>query len=65
MRNLLLERFASEGRTSWPDIDIDPPSGNRREAVLQVVYRRYGQHGAAMTGNVITAPGKRAGDRFD
>jgi error-prone DNA polymerase len=57
---LLFERFLSEGRTSWPDIDIDLPSGERREQVIQEVYRRYGQCGAAMTANVITYRGRSA-----
>jgi error-prone DNA polymerase len=57
---LLFERFLSEGRTSWPDIDLDLPSGERRERVIQEVYRRYGEHGAAMTANVITYRGKSA-----
>ncbi len=30
-KSLLFERFLSEGRKSWPDIDIDLPSGDRRE----------------------------------
>ena len=50
---LLFERFLSEGRTDWPDIDLDLPSGDRRERVIQEVYRRYGRS-AAMTANVIT-----------
>lgn len=58
--NLLFERFLSEGRTSWPDIDLDLPSGERRERVIQEVYRRYGKHGAAMTANVITFRGRSA-----
>ncbi|MEQ1861210.1 MAG: error-prone DNA polymerase [Chthoniobacteraceae bacterium] len=58
--NLLFERFLSEGRTSWPDIDLDLPSGDRRERVIQEVYQRYGQHGAAMTANVITFRGRSA-----
>lgn len=58
--NLLFERFLSEGRKTWPDIDIDLPSGDRREKVIQEVYRRYGQHGAAMTANVITYRGRSA-----
>lgn len=58
--NLLFERFLSEGRKGWPDIDLDLPSGPRREAVIQELYRRYGQHGAAMTANVITFRGKSA-----
>jgi error-prone DNA polymerase len=57
---LLFERFLSEGRTSWPDIDIDLPSGDRREQVIQEVYRRYGKRGAAMTANVITYRGRSA-----
>ena len=52
--DLLFERFLSEERGEWPDIDIDLPSGERREAVIQYVYRRYGTHGAAMTANVVT-----------
>src|SRR5262249_16534441 len=51
---LLFERFLSEERGEWPDIDIDLPSGDRREEVIQYVYRRYGERGAAMTANVIT-----------
>jgi error-prone DNA polymerase len=58
--NLLFERFLSEGRKSWPDIDLDLPSGDRRERVIQEVYRRYGKHGAAMTANVITYRGRSA-----
>jgi error-prone DNA polymerase len=56
----LFERFLSEGRTGWPDIDIDLPSGERRERAIQEVYRRYGRHGAAMTANVITYRGRSA-----
>ncbi len=51
---LLFERFLSEERGEWPDIDLDLPSGDPREEVIQYVYRRYGPHGAAMTANVIT-----------
>jgi error-prone DNA polymerase len=51
---LLFERFLSEERGEWPDIDLDLPSGDRREQVIQYVYERYGAHGAAMTANVIT-----------
>jgi len=57
---LLFERFLNEERRSWPDIDIDLPSGERRERVIQEVYRRYGRHGAAMTANVITYRRKSA-----
>jgi error-prone DNA polymerase len=57
---LLFERFLTEGRKTWPDIDLDLPSGDRRERVIQEVYRRYGKHGAAMTANVITFRGRSA-----
>jgi error-prone DNA polymerase len=52
--DLLFERFLSEERGEWPDIDLDLPSGEQRERVIQYVYRRYGERGAAMTANVIT-----------
>src|SRR6185503_377050 len=51
---LLFERFLSEERGEWPDIDIDLPSGDRREEVIQYVYRRYGERGAGMTATVIS-----------
>ncbi|MDW8131059.1 MAG: error-prone DNA polymerase, partial [Bryobacterales bacterium] len=51
---LLFERFLSEERGEWPDIDLDLPSGEQRERVIQYVYQRYGPRGAAMTANVIT-----------
>jgi error-prone DNA polymerase len=67
---LLFERFLSEERGEWPDIDIDLPSGEPRESVIQYVFERYGPRepseiigrepseiigtGAAMTANVIT-----------
>src|SRR5947209_3047976 len=57
---LLFERFLSEARGEWPDIDLDLPSGERREAVIQHVYRRYGRLGAGMTANVITYRGRSA-----
>ncbi|MEM9025442.1 MAG: error-prone DNA polymerase [Verrucomicrobiota bacterium] len=57
---LLFERFLSEGRKAWPDIDLDLPSGDRRERVIQEIYRRYGHTGAAMTANVITYRGRSA-----
>jgi len=58
--HLVFERFLNESRKGWPDIDLDLPSGDRRERVIQEVYRRYGKHGAAMTANVITYRGKSA-----
>jgi error-prone DNA polymerase len=59
---LLFERFLSEERVEsatnaadrMPDIDLDLPSGERRERVIQHVYAKYGARGAAMTANVIT-----------
>src|SRR6185503_16043291 len=57
---LLFERFLSEERGEWPDIDLDLPSGDRRESVIQHVYEHYGKLGAAMTANVITYRGRSA-----
>jgi len=51
---LLFERFLSEERGEWPDIDLDLPSGDEREKVIQYLYKKYGKCGAAMTSNVIT-----------
>src|SRR5216110_3514707 len=68
--HLVFERFLNESRKGWPDIDLDLPSGDRREAVIQEIYRRYGksatgrirggEHGAAMTANVISYRGRSA-----
>ena len=61
---LLFERFLNEnrgssgGRKAWPDIDLDLPSGERRERVIQEMYRRCGRNGVGMTANVITLRGK-------
>ena len=62
---LLFERFLNENRSggegrqkAWPDIDLDLPSGDRRERVIQEVYRRYTRLGVAMTANVITFRGR-------
>jgi len=61
---LLFERFLSDGRLgadgkpSWPDVDLDLPSGDRREQVIQEIYTRYAPHGAAMVANVITYRGR-------
>ena len=57
---LLFERFLSENRGEWPDIDLDLPSEDKREQAIQYVYQRYGELGAAMTANVITYRGKSA-----
>lgn len=57
---LLFERFLSEERGEWPDIDLDLPSGDDREAVIQYVYRRYGAQSVGMTAAVITYRGRLA-----
>jgi error-prone DNA polymerase len=57
---LLFERFLSESRGEWPDIDLDLPSEDKREQAIQYVYQRYGGLGAAMTANVISYRGKSA-----
>lgn len=58
--DLLFERFLSESRNEWPDIDLDLPSEEKREQAIQYVYQHYGELGAAMTANVITYRGKSA-----
>jgi error-prone DNA polymerase len=58
--DLLFERFLSEERGEWPDIDLDLPSGDQREQAIQYVYQRYGKLGAAMTANVISYRGRSA-----
>jgi error-prone DNA polymerase len=58
--DLLFERFLNENRREWPDVDLDLPSGDKREQAIQYVYQRYGALGAAMTANVITYRGKSA-----
>ena len=58
--DLLFERFLSEERGEWPDIDLDLPSGDKRERAIQYVYQRFGKLGAAMTANVITYRGRSA-----
>jgi error-prone DNA polymerase len=58
--DLLFERFLSEERGEWPDIDLDLPSGDQRERAIQYVYERYVKFGAAMCANVITYRGKSA-----
>jgi len=57
---LLFERFLSEKYEQYPDIDIDLPSGDDREAVIQHVYNKYGCRSSGMTANVISYRGKSA-----
>ena len=50
---LLFGRFISAERNEPPDIDIDFEH-QRREEVIQYIYRKYGRHRAALTGVVIS-----------
>ena len=50
--NLLFERFVSEERKEPPDIDVDFEH-ERREEVIQYIYKRYGHHRAALAATVI------------
>lgn len=58
--DLLFERFLSEKYERYPDIDIDLPSGDDREKVIQHVYEKFGRRGSGMTANVISYRGKSA-----
>src|SRR4029079_18628678 len=49
---LLFERFVSAERNEPPDIDVDFEH-QRREEVIQYIYRKYGRHRAALTGVII------------
>src|SRR5215212_1268716 len=51
--NLLFERFINEGRTTYPDVDIDF-SSERREEVIQYIYKRYGPEHTGMVCNLVT-----------
>ena len=59
-QELLFERFLSEERGEWPDIDLDLPSGDPRERAIQYAYGRYGTRGAALVAVVITYRSKSA-----
>ncbi len=50
--DMLFERFISRERNEPPDIDVDFEH-ERREEVIQYVYRKYGRERAAMTAEVI------------
>ncbi|MGZ0703089.1 error-prone DNA polymerase [Pseudomonas piscis] len=56
---MLFERFLSRERNEPPDIDVDFEH-ERREEVLQYVFRRYGRHRAALTAVVSTYHGAGA-----
>ena len=57
--SVLFERFISRERNEPPDIDIDFEH-ERREEVLQYLYRKYGRERAAITGVIITYRPKSA-----
>jgi error-prone DNA polymerase len=51
-QDLLFSRFISKERGEPPDIDVDFEH-ERREEVMQYVYKRYGRHRAAIVATVI------------
>ena len=57
--NLLFERFISKERNEPPDIDVDFEH-ERREEVIQYIYKKYGRHRAALAATVITYRPKSA-----
>ncbi|MGH8679824.1 MAG: PHP domain-containing protein, partial [Burkholderiales bacterium] len=56
---MLFERFISRERNEPPDIDVDFEH-QRREEVIQYIYRKYGRHRAALAATVITYRPKSA-----
>ena len=59
--DLLFERFLSEQRGEWPDIDLDLPSGDRRERVIQHLYEKYGNRTGGSGGARVASEGPRIG----
>ncbi|WP_115719111.1 error-prone DNA polymerase [Gallaecimonas mangrovi] len=57
--NLLFERFISKERQEPPDIDVDFEH-ERREEVIQYIYRRYGRTRTALTATVVSYRRKSA-----
>jgi len=57
--NLLFERFVSKERDEPPDIDVDFEH-ERREEVIQYLYKRYGRDRAALAATLITYRPKSA-----
>jgi error-prone DNA polymerase len=51
--SMLMERFISRERNEPPDIDVDFEH-DRREEVIQYIYRKYGRERSALTAVVIT-----------
>jgi error-prone DNA polymerase len=56
---LLFARFISENRDEPPDIDVDFEH-ERREEVIQYIYRRYGRDRAAICSTVVHYRSRRA-----
>ena len=57
--HLLFERFVSKERNEPPDIDVDFEH-ERREEVIQYIYKRYGRERAALAATLITYRPKSA-----
>ncbi|MCB1643904.1 MAG: error-prone DNA polymerase [Pseudomonadales bacterium] len=57
--SLLFERFISKERDEPPDIDVDFEH-ERREEVIQYIYKKYGRHRAALAATVVTYRPKSA-----
>ena len=55
----LFERFVSEARNEPPDIDVDFEH-ERREEVIQYIYKRYGRDRAALAASLVTYRPKSA-----
>lgn len=51
--NMLFERFVSKERNEPPDIDVDFEH-ERREEIIQYIYRKYGRDRAALAATVIS-----------
>jgi error-prone DNA polymerase len=58
--SVLFERFISRERNEPPDIDVDFEH-ERREEVIQYIYRKYGRERAALAATVITYQSRSAG----
>ena len=56
---MVFERFVSEARNEPPDIDVDFEH-ERREEVIQHIYKRYGRERAGLCATVVHYRGKRA-----
>jgi error-prone DNA polymerase len=56
---LLFARFISENRNEPPDIDVDFEH-ERREEVIQYIYKRYGRDRAAICATVVHYRSRRA-----